>query len=464
MQKKTFLLFLSFLLLGSGIAHAQKLTKTLTENQLASPKGHLFTTLNKNQVRAIRKAAAQKTGLEFEIEIKGKTYHAILQPVEIRSSSFRAEKTRLQSGSLQRKSVETLPSSHFRGQVEDVSAANGSASSITLSLSQRGGKEYLNGLVVNPEEDVVYGFESGPIQAGKPLALRVSRADLKLLADKSCGVTPEFIERNEMFLPAPPETQGANPPIEMGGSILVTEIAIEVDFEFVSQNGGVQGAQDKIESILNGMNAIYESQTGITFVLSFIHFWEDNSDPYISTDPLTLLNIFRDYWYANFSEVERDTAHLWSGLDLDASWVGIAFLSVICSRSNGYGLSSDFTSDVAILVTLMSHGVGHNFGAHDDASCDPHYIMCQNMSGAMQQFSPHSITEITEFAAMLSCLEAPVSCPEDLDGDGNVLGPDLAALLFAWGPNPGHPADFNGDGNVLGDDLATLLFAWGPCD
>lgn len=55
-------------------------------------------------------------------------------------------------------------------------------------------------------------------------------------------------------------------------------------------------------------------------------------------------------------------------------------------------------------------------------------------------------------------------CPQDLDGDGFVNASDLAGLLGAWGPNPGHPADFNGDNIVNAADLAQLLGAWGVCE
>ncbi|MCZ6653173.1 MAG: dockerin type I domain-containing protein, partial [Planctomycetota bacterium] len=54
-------------------------------------------------------------------------------------------------------------------------------------------------------------------------------------------------------------------------------------------------------------------------------------------------------------------------------------------------------------------------------------------------------------------------CPADFDNDGSVTAADLAMLLGAWGPNPGHPADFDGDGFVNAFDLAQLLGAWGPC-
>lgn len=55
-------------------------------------------------------------------------------------------------------------------------------------------------------------------------------------------------------------------------------------------------------------------------------------------------------------------------------------------------------------------------------------------------------------------------CPIDLSKDGVVGAFDLALLLGAWGPNPGHRADFDGDGDVGPLDLAVLLGAWGPCE
>ena len=55
-------------------------------------------------------------------------------------------------------------------------------------------------------------------------------------------------------------------------------------------------------------------------------------------------------------------------------------------------------------------------------------------------------------------------CPGDLNGDGQVDGADISAVLSFWGPNPVFPAaDINGDGVVNGADLAAVLSSWGPC-
>ncbi|NBP51726.1 MAG: hypothetical protein EBU70_11250, partial [Actinobacteria bacterium] len=64
------------------------------------------------------------------------------------------------------------------------------------------------------------------------------------------------------------------------------------------------------------------------------------------------------------------------------------------------------------------------------------------------------------FAAAESALNPP-ACPADLDGDGQVSGADLGALLGNWGmPGVG---DLDGSGAVTGADLGALLGAWGAC-
>jgi hypothetical protein len=56
-----------------------------------------------------------------------------------------------------------------------------------------------------------------------------------------------------------------------------------------------------------------------------------------------------------------------------------------------------------------------------------------------------------------------VTCPADLDGDGDVGVLDFLQLLAAWGPCPGCPEDLDGDDVVGILDFLALLAAWGPC-
>jgi predicted outer membrane repeat protein len=64
-----------------------------------------------------------------------------------------------------------------------------------------------------------------------------------------------------------------------------------------------------------------------------------------------------------------------------------------------------------------------------------------------------------------SCSVCEPPCAGDLNGNGQVDGEDLGALLVAWGTTgTGQPgSDVNGDGSVDGADLGALLVAWGVC-
>lgn len=56
---------------------------------------------------------------------------------------------------------------------------------------------------------------------------------------------------------------------------------------------------------------------------------------------------------------------------------------------------------------------------------------------------------------------AQAGCTNDINGDGIVSGPDLAAVLSSWGGCQGCVSDVSGDGLVNGVDLSFVLTAWG---
>ena len=56
---------------------------------------------------------------------------------------------------------------------------------------------------------------------------------------------------------------------------------------------------------------------------------------------------------------------------------------------------------------------------------------------------------------------AQTACDADINADGTVGAPDLAALLGAWGACSGCASDVNDDGLVNAADLSALLGLWG---
>ena len=81
--------------------------------------------------------------------------------------------------------------------------------------------------------------------------------------------------------------------------------------------------------------------------------------------------------------------------------------------------------------------------------------------------SPKNTSAVLAIAAALALAPAAiagVSCPWDLDHDGNVGSTDLLTLLAAWGPVPTpDPPDFTGDSIVGTVDLLIRRASWGAC-
>ena len=131
---------------------------------------------------------------------------------------------------------------------------------------------------------------------------------------------------------------------------------------------------------------------------------------------------------------------------------------------DGYIFEANYTSGLRIFDTAdpvfpIEVGYFDTFPAHDDAG----------FQGAWTAypFFPSGTVIVSDRSGGLFVLDPSEAvgggCPADFDNDGSVTAADLAMLLGAWGPNPGHPADFDGDGFVNAFDLAQLLGAWGPC-
>ncbi len=134
---------------------------------------------------------------------------------------------------------------------------------------------------------------------------------------------------------------------------------------------------------------------------------------------------------------------------------------------DGFIFEANYTSGLRIFntvdpVTPVEVGYFDTYPAHDDAG----------FSGAWSVFPffPSGMVIVSDRQSGLFVLDPSEAvggggeCSADLDGDGTVGAADLAMLLGAWGPNPGHPADFDGDGFVNAADLAQLLGNWGPCE
>lgn len=219
--------------------------------------------------------------------------------------------------------------------------------------------------------------------------------------------------------PIPYQTLAANAGI--GRNI---EIATEADYEYVMATGGSSAAANNaILSILNIVEETFESQLGISFIITYQHSWATAGDPYQSTVPSTVLTEFRNYWNTNFTSFNRDLAHMWTGKDLDGNTAGIAYVSVACQNPTAsYGVSQHLKYDYEAMIGITAHEIGHNLGAsHPDAQ-QPPVADCANSimgktAGSSQSFCQFSLNEITSYITSNgSCLQPAFSI------SGQVIG------------------------------------------
>jgi len=188
------------------------------------------------------------------------------------------------------------------------------------------------------------------------------------------------------------------------GGICVAELACDMDVEWNNDFGG--GGALQIEQIVNGLNMQYESQVGITHLITAIieRTGSPDSDPFTDNTPDAgaLLNQFGNLWNSQFTDIDRDVAQLFTGKNLNGSTIGIATLGVICNTFNAYSLVQNFSS-FACRTDLSAHELGHNWAA-PHCSC-PGNTMNPSITCA-NNFAQVTINTISNFRNSRSCLDA----------------------------------------------------------
>jgi hypothetical protein len=205
------------------------------------------------------------------------------------------------------------------------------------------------------------------------------------------------------------------------------EIATEADFDFVqTTSNSASAANDKILSILNMVEGVYENELNLTVSVVFQHTWS-TADSYNGANADALLRSFQAYWNTNYpaAQYPRDTAHLFT-YKPNVRAQGFAFLGVICNNpSFAYGLSGRVDPSwgwEAANFLVTSHEIGHNLGAnHSDsmANCGNSLMQAQLSSESQLSFCSASRSEINNFVSANGiCLTARNFGRLDFDGDG----------------------------------------------
>ena len=190
----------------------------------------------------------------------------------------------------------------------------------------------------------------------------------------------------------------------------VCRVACDADYEYYTTNGSsVATTTADIETIINGVSAIFERDTQISFQITQIIVRSAEPDPYDAPTVDGVLSQFRLDWQNNHQDIPRDIAHLFTGKAF-GTIVGNSYTDQVCPGMNHYSLvRSRWQTDLGLRIAVSAHEIGHSFDAvHCDYDSDPRCrIMCSSMGGCsagVHSFEDANISRIRAFAASASCL------------------------------------------------------------
>ncbi|HVQ26299.1 MAG TPA: M12 family metallo-peptidase [Planctomycetota bacterium] len=346
--------------------------------------------------------AASGAAFSVQVALDGNPMRLLLSPHSMRSPDFQLL-VQVESGAIV--SQEPAPITTYRGEVEGVPGSIVAASLIDGQLTA---------LIRLAPDLPVFGVQPASASvpgAGRRLHAVYSSAD-RVALDGACGT-----DTSGPWVPEPPVAPGP------ADADKVCEIACDADFEFYKKNAqSTTQTQTDVENVLNAVGAIYQGDVGISYLITTILVRTAEPDPYSSTSPGTLLNQFAGSWNSQQGAIPRDTAHLFTGKELDGSVIGIAQLSVICNKSSAYGLSqSKWTTSMLYRAGLTAHEIGHNWSAQHCDGIGDCSIMCSGIGGCagdVNNFGQSEKNQILAKKNASACLSDP----------GPILPPTVSSL------------------------------------
>ncbi len=363
----------------------------------------------------VRSAAVQKlsivhqgeTRLAARVEIDANVWTLDLTQHSVRSPHFQVL--------VQKDESETLyphpapPIATYRGTVREVPGTEVRATLWNGSLQ---------GVIYAPDE--VFGLQPlSMVDTGADPADHVVYRNSDLIQDSSrkCGTFDGNGLTAHQFEPLQPIPQpDRRHSFQAGTGLKITDLGLDADFEFYQLNGSnVNNTVIDMETVISGLEPYYEvPEIGITYEITTIIVRTTSGAPYTSTNPNTLLeDEFRATWMSPpQTNIRRDTAHLFTGKNVDGSVIGIAYLNGICSTNIGYGLSqSRFSGNALARYALTAHELGHNWSAPHCDGCNtcPNCcrIMCSGLGGCtgiLTSFGCDEIIPIVNFKNSRGCL------------------------------------------------------------
>ncbi|MFN2416928.1 MAG: Calx-beta domain-containing protein [Pyrinomonadaceae bacterium] len=360
----------------------------------------------------------RRTG-RLRLETSAGTFELLLAPHDVRADGYRAVEV-LDGG--ETRELPRAPARTFRGELAGVA---GSHARFTIDRDTVEGMIIAGGEKFFVESAARYSRGAAPgdflfyresdVVGGDPAYCAVQT--LAGRVNSKLGGTASADDPGQPALPPlSPKRQA--------------DIATEADFEYFQASGSSStAANNEILSIMNQVDGVYQTETGLTFRVVFQRVWTTAADPYDAAGLSGLLDQVRVV-YANTPPAgseNRDLVHMWTGRDLDGFQTGLAYSEVTSNGVTTRGVVcrfQQFSVGVSERLTtapqkyvVTAHEIGHNFGATHPEDTGHAECALTIMSGVAQSntlftFCQFSRDEITAYAsANGGCLAALTNTP-----------------------------------------------------
>lgn len=196
---------------------------------------------------------------------------------------------------------------------------------------------------------------------------------------------------------------------------LLLELAVDADHEMYLLRGSSEtSVTAAVEAQVNAVSNIYERDVDTVIEITTIVIRSDPADPYTRTDGGERLTEMSNYWRTRHSSIRRDTASLISGQNFDGGVLGVAWLSSLCTTTQGYNVNQYVSLSTGARVAVHAHELGHNASAPHCSGGDCR-IMCAGIGGCagdISRFGASSSSRIRGFLNAVSCVTELVTEPD----------------------------------------------------
>jgi hypothetical protein len=340
----------------------------------------------------------------------------------------------------------------LRGSVRD---HPGSSVFLGLSPSAMNGHILLDGRT--------YMLSSGP--AGSPLPAVIY--DLGAVPPERMRLTIPPCLTDSLVQPPPARPSGPTDHV----ACRVVNIALDTDYEYNAGvfAGNTSNATAYAGTLLGAVYEIYRRDFNAAINIVYLRVWRTDTDPYTAADIGGRLGELQNSWNAGMGSVNRNIAHLLSGI----GGGGVAYVGVLCPGAYSYGASASISgyfpyplidhSSQNWDLMVTAHEIGHNFNAPhthsmippvDGCGSDPQdcslayqgtimsycHICPGGMTNILLQFHPRTINE-----TVLPFLAGPASSCAVATNDALILAQPQPVAAFT-GQSAAFSVTAGGDG------------------